>query len=48
MAKMTKTQKKNSLVSIQDKAFKLLGQGVIRVDEFETIRKIISRNLNKL
>tara|TARA_R110000751_G_scaffold302746_1_gene416971 strand:- start:132 stop:278 length:147 start_codon:yes stop_codon:yes gene_type:complete len=48
MAKMTKTQKRNSLASIHDKAFKLLGQGVLTVNDFESIKKVVVRNLNKL
>ena len=48
MAKMTKTQKRNALSSIHDKAFKLLGHSVITVKDFEGIKKIVSRRLNEL
>ena len=48
MAKMTKTQKKNSLASIHDKAFKLLGQDVLSVKDFESIKKICVFRMNRL
>jgi len=48
MAKMTKTQKKNALNSISDKAFKLLGEDLISVNDYTSIRKVTIRGLNKL
>lgn len=48
MAKMTKTQKKNALNAIQSKAFALVGAGLMTVQDFGTIQKMVARYLNKL
>jgi hypothetical protein len=53
MAKMTKTECKNSLKAIKAKAFKLLGSTgnhpiVMSVADYSAIEKIVSRNLKKL
>jgi hypothetical protein len=48
MAKRTKTQKRRALISIQDKSWRLCGEGLISVKDYEVIFKATTRGLNKL
>jgi len=48
MAKMTKTQKKNALNAIQSKSFALVGAGLMSVQDFGTIQKMVAKYQNKL
>lgn len=50
MAKMTKTQKRNTLSSIRAKAFKLLGDApeLMSVNDYAAIAKIIEKGFRKM
>jgi hypothetical protein len=44
----TKTQKKNALIAVKSKAFKLYGSGVLSIAQFEKINQIVMQARKKL
>lgn len=48
MAKMTRTQQRRMVTSIESKAWKLVGQDVLTVKDYEQIIKPLKRAFNKL
>jgi len=48
MAKRTKSQKRRALIAIQDKSWRLCGEGILSLKDYENIFKATTRGLNKL
>ena len=44
---MTKMQKKRMLLSVRDKSFKLLGQGILSTNDFDKIAMIVNKGIRK-
>ncbi len=44
----TKTQKKNALIAVKAKAFKLYGSGVLSISQFEKINQIVMQARKKI
>jgi len=48
MGKRTKSQKRRALIAIQDKSWRLCGEGLVSIKDYELIFKATTRALNRL